>query len=160
MEYRTDIATEVDVEVTVNGQLVTARVPARCLLSDFLREHLKLTGTHVGCEHGVCGACTLIIDGQPSRSCITLVAQVHGREVRTIEGVTPTNGLTAMQAAFKRHHGLQCGFCTPGIIMTLEGVDPKEYDSDDRLRELLSGNICRCTGYTGIVAAARDGWAS
>jgi carbon-monoxide dehydrogenase small subunit len=149
---------DADVELSVNGTAVRARVPSRRLLVDFLREDLGLTGTHIGCEHGICGACTLLLDGVPVRSCITLAVQADGREVTTIEGITPKDGLTPMQEAFKAHHGLQCGFCTSGFLMTLAGVDPEEHRTDEQLRELLSGNVCRCTGYTGIFAAVRDAW--
>jgi aerobic carbon-monoxide dehydrogenase small subunit len=149
---------EVDIELRVNEEVVRARVPSRRLLVDFLREDLDLTGTHIGCEHGICGACTLLIDGVPVRSCITLAVQADGHDITTIEGITPADGLTRMQEAFKTHHGLQCGFCTPGFLMTLAGVDPDEYRGDDELRELLSGNVCRCTGYSGIFAAVREGW--
>jgi aerobic carbon-monoxide dehydrogenase small subunit len=146
------------IELTVNGQIVQREVPVRCLLADFLRDDLGLTGTHVGCEHGVCGACTVLVDGAPVRSCIMLAVQADGTEVTTIEGVTPPEGLNRMQQAFKDHHGLQCGFCTPGFLMTLEGVDPDDYPDERSIREMLSGNLCRCTGYQGIVAAVMDAW--
>jgi carbon-monoxide dehydrogenase small subunit len=146
------------IELTVNGQTVQREVPVRCLLADFLRDDLRLTGTHVGCEHGVCGACTVLVDGAPVRSCIMLAVQADGTEVTTIEGVTPPEGLNRMQQAFKDHHGLQCGFCTPGFLMTLEGVDPDDYPDERSIREMLSGNLCRCTGYQGIVAAVMDAW--
>jgi carbon-monoxide dehydrogenase small subunit len=149
---------DADVELSVNGTAVRARVPVRRLLVDFLREDLGLTGTHIGCEHGICGACTLLLDGVPVRSCITLAVQADGCEVTTVEGITPKDGLSTMQEAFKAHHGLQCGFCTSGFLMTLAGVDPEEHRTDEQLRELLSGNVCRCTGYTGIFAAVRDAW--
>jgi len=147
-----------DVEVTVNGDRSRRTVPVRRLLVDFLRDDLGLTGTHVGCEHGVCGACTILIDGEPARSCIMLAVQADGAEVTTVEGITPAEGLNPMQQAFKEHHGLQCGFCTPGILMTLAGVDPEDYPDDRSIRELLSGNLCRCTGYQNIVAAVRAAW--
>jgi carbon-monoxide dehydrogenase small subunit len=146
------------IELTVNGQTVQREVPVRRLLTDFLRDDLGLTGTHVGCEHGVCGACTVLLDGAPVRSCIMLAVQADGTEVTTIEGVTPPEGLNRMQQAFKDHHGLQCGFCTPGFLMTLEGVDPNDYPDERSIREMLSGNLCRCTGYQGIVAAVMDAW--
>jgi aerobic carbon-monoxide dehydrogenase small subunit len=146
------------IELTVNGQIVQREVPVRCLLADFLRDDLRLTGTHVGCEHGVCGACTVLVDGAPVRSCIMLAVQADGTEVTTIEGVTPPEGLNRMQQAFKDHHGLQCGFCTPGFLMTLEGVDPDDYPDERSIREMLSGNLCRCTGYQGIVEAVMDAW--
>jgi carbon-monoxide dehydrogenase small subunit len=146
------------IELTVNGQAVQREVPVRRLLTDFLRDDLGLTGTHVGCEHGVCGACTVLVDGAPVRSCIMLAVQADGTEVTTIEGVTPPEGLNRMQQAFKDHHGLQCGFCTPGFLMTLEGVNPDDYPDERSIREMLSGNLCRCTGYQGIVEAVMDAW--
>jgi carbon-monoxide dehydrogenase small subunit len=137
---------------------VQRRVPARTLLADLLRQELGLTGTHVGCEHGICGACTVLIDGEPARSCITLAPQVEGAEVTTIEGLTPDHGLSPMQQAFRDEYGAQCGFCTPGFLVTLAGVDPDDYPDDDSIRELLSGNLCRCTGYAQILNAVRAAW--
>ena len=148
----------VEVTLEINGRSVTRTVPARQLLVDFIRDDLGLTGTHVGCEHGVCGACTVQFDGSPVRSCIMLAAQAEGATITTIEGITPDDGLSALQEAFKEHHGLQCGFCTPGIIMTLAGADEADYPGDDGIREALSGNLCRCTGYAGIVRAVRSAW--
>ncbi len=151
-------------ETTVNGERVERRVEARLLLSDFLRHDLGLTGTHVGCEHGVCGACTVLMDGEPIRSCLTLAVQAHGHEISTVESLASADGeLHPLQQAFWDAHGLQCGFCTPGILMTLvpfleENPDPTERD----VRLALSGNLCRCTGYQHIVdavlaaAAGRD----
>jgi aerobic carbon-monoxide dehydrogenase small subunit len=147
-----------DVELVVNGQSVSRTVSARLLLADLLRDELGLTGTHLGCEHGICGACTVLIDGEPARSCITLAAQASGSEVVTVEGLTPDDGLSDMQRAFHEHHALQCGFCTAGLLVTLEAADPAEHPDDDSIRELLSGNICRCTGYDHIVAAVRAAW--
>jgi carbon-monoxide dehydrogenase small subunit len=112
----------------------------------------------VGCEQGRCGACTVLLDGAPVRSCITLAVQIDGAEVVTVEGLTPAEGLNPMQQAFKKHHGLQCGFCTPGILTTLAGVDPADYPDERSVRELLAGNLCRCTGYMHIVAAVCDVW--
>jgi aerobic-type carbon monoxide dehydrogenase small subunit (CoxS/CutS family) len=137
----------------VNGQAVAADVAPRLLLSDFVRHELRLTGTHVGCEMGVCGACTVILDGQPVRSCLTFAVQADGAEVRTIEGLAVGGELSALQKAFAEHHALQCGFCTPGILMTIQAVKeagalPK---NEAEARELLSGNICRCTGYQPII---------
>ncbi len=149
---------EADVELVVNGVPTRRRVPVRRLLADFLREDLGLTGTHLGCEHGVCGACTVLLDGAPVRSCIMLAVQADGAEIKTVEGLSPPEGLSSMQQAFKDHHGLQCGFCTPGFIVTLEGVDPNDYPDDRSIRELLSGNLCRCTGYQHIVEAVRAAW--
>ncbi len=140
---------------TINGQPVEATVEGRMLLSDFLREQLGLTGTHVGCEHGVCGACTILFDGMPARSCLLLAVQAHGHEIATVESLAAGNGeLHPLQAAFKAKHGLQCGFCTPGFLMTLvpflqEHPDPDE----DEVRDAISGNLCRCTGYQNIVDA-------
>jgi carbon-monoxide dehydrogenase small subunit len=148
----------VPVRMVVNGSPVAGSAPARKLLVDFLREDLGLTGTHAGCEQGVCGACTVLIDGQPARSCITLAAQLDGNEVTTVEALSADGELTPMQEAFKQAHALQCGFCTPGFIMTLAGVDPNDYPDDTSIRELLSGNLCRCTGYEHIVAAVRAAW--
>ena len=153
-----DADEDIAVDLTVNGVRARVAVPARRLLVDLLREELELTGTHIGCEHGICGACTVLIDGVPARSCITLAAQVGGSEVTTIEGVTPSKGLSPMQDAFKQCHGLQCGFCTPGFLMTLAGVNPADYPDDDGIRELISGNLCRCTGYQQIVDAVRHAW--
>ncbi len=149
------------VSVEVNGELRTAEVPAHTLLSDFLRRDLGLTGTNVGCEHGVCGACTVQLDGDPVRSCLVLAVQVDGRSVRTVEGLadaTVADGaLHPLQRMLHERHGLQCGFCTPGILMTVEPIlgELAEVD-DDAIREALSGNLCRCTGYAGIVRAVRE----
>jgi 2-furoyl-CoA dehydrogenase 2Fe-2S iron sulfur subunit len=146
------------VRVTVNGQWLEAQAEPRLLLSDFLRHELGLTGTHVGCEHGVCGACTIQIDGVPARSCLTLAVQADGAEIRTVEGLAPEPGrLSLLQEAFRRNHALQCGFCTAGILMSLDVFlrarpDPSESD----LREFLGGHLCRCTGYAPIIAAAKD----
>ena len=144
--------------MSVNRRLTERTVDARKLLADFLREDLGLTGTHIGCEHGACGACTVLVGSQPVRSCIMLAVQADGCEVTTVEGITPDNGLNPMQQAFKDHHGLQCGFCTPGFLMTLSGVDPDDYPDEGSIRELLSGNLCRCTGYEGIVDAVMAAW--
>jgi aerobic carbon-monoxide dehydrogenase small subunit len=147
-----------ELDVVVNSQAHRLTVPARLLLADLLRDRLGLTGTHVGCEQGVCGTCTVLLDGEPVRSCITLAAQADGAEVTTIEGLTPDEGLSPMQTAFKEHHALQCGFCTPGILVTLAAVDPDDYPDERRIRELLAGNLCRCTGYQHIVGAVRAAW--
>ena len=143
------------ITVTVNGKHYERQVEARLLLSDFLRHELDLTGTHVGCEHGVCGACTILFDGQEIRSCLTFAVQAHGHAITTVEGLaTGPNDLHPLQQAFWAAHGLQCGFCTPGILMTLipfleENPNPTEAE----IREALSGNLCRCTGYQHIVDA-------
>lgn len=141
----------------VNGAAVEADVEVRTNLADFLRHQIGLTGTHVGCEHGVCGACTIIVDGRPVRSCLMLAVQADGAEVETVEGLGTPVSLSALQRAFSAHHALQCGFCTPGMLMTLEAflrVNPSP--GRNEIREALSGNLCRCTGYQGIVEAALD----
>ncbi|MBX3031713.1 MAG: (2Fe-2S)-binding protein [Chloroflexi bacterium] len=148
-----------DIELRVNGSAVRRRVPVRRLLSDLLRDDLSLTGTHVGCEHGVCGACTVLLDGQPIRSCLQLAVTADGCEVTTVEGITPADGsLSPLQAAFRDAHGLQCGFCTPGFLMTLVAADPAEHPTDGSIDALLSGNLCRCTGYQNIRTAVRRAW--
>ena len=146
------------VAVTVNGVEHEIEVESRLLLADLLRDHLGLTGTHLGCEHGACGACTVLIDGHAVRSCLTLAAQADGTTVTTVEGLTPEDGLSDLQRAFNDHHGLQCGFCTPGFITTISVADPEEFPGDEGIREMLSGNLCRCTGYEGIVAAVNAFW--
>jgi carbon-monoxide dehydrogenase small subunit len=136
----------------VNDATVVADVDPRLLLSDFIRHHLKLTGTHVGCEIGVCGACTVLLDGESVRACLIFAAQVDGHEVRTIEGLASDQSFVALKESFSRHHALQCGFCTPGILMTLMAARPNAWPTNEtEARELISGNICRCTGYQGIV---------
>ena len=151
------------VGLTVNGVPHARDIEPRLLLSDFLRQDLGLTGTHVGCEHGVCGACTVLLDGDAVRSCIILAVQVDGHDVTTVEGLTPAGSgvdLHPLQAAFKEAHGLQCGFCTPGILMTMVPFLRDHPDASEReIRVALSGNLCRCTGYKNIVTAielARD----
>ena len=144
------------VSVTVNGAQYERTVEPRLLLSDFLRHELGLTGTHVGCEHGVCGACTIIFDGQPVRSCLMLAVQANGHEITTVEGLGTMDNLHPLQEAFREAHGVQCGFCTPGFLMTLlpfleENPDPTEAE----IREAISGNLCRCTGYQHIVDAVQ-----
>src|SRR5438128_2397648 len=148
----------IDVSVKVNGKAYRESVEPRLLLTDFLRHTLGLTGTHVGCEHGVCGACTVQIDGAPARACLTLAVQADGARIRTVEGLAPAPGrLSVLQEAFRRHHALQCGFCTVGILMSLDWYLGQVPDpSEDALREFLSGHICRCTGYVPIIAAALD----
>jgi len=143
--------------VTVNGKSHARIVDARLTLADFLRHELGLTGTHVGCEHGVCGACTVLLDGRSVRSCLTFAVQANDCEVTTVEGLTPNGGLSVLQQAFMDHHGLQCGFCTPGMLITLtELLQDNPEPSERQVREALTGNLCRCTGYAGIVAAALD----
>lgn len=146
------------ISITVNGKSYEAEIETRLLLADFLRNVIDLTGTHVGCEHGVCGVCTVLVDGRSIRSCLMFAVQAHGKQVTTIEGLANADGsLNILQQAFQDHHGLQCGFCTPGMLMTLtehlrENPDPSEAE----LREVLTGNLCRCTGYQAIVEAALD----
>ena len=148
---------EIAVEVRVNGEPRRARVEPRLTLTDFLRERCRLTGTHLGCEHGVCGACTVLLDGAAVRSCLVLAVQAQGREIRTVEGLAPHGGLTDVQAAFRDCHGLQCGFCTPGFVVTVTAMLADDPAPDDAaVREALSGNLCRCTGYQGILAAVRS----
>jgi aerobic carbon-monoxide dehydrogenase small subunit len=144
-----------EVAVTVNGRPASARVPARRLLSDFLRHDLELTGTHVGCEHGVCGACTVLLDGEPVRSCLTFAVSVAGHELTTVEGLAAEDGtLHPVQAAFQDCHGLQCGFCTPGFVMSVCGFLAEHPSPDeDEIREGVAGNLCRCTGYANILRA-------
>lgn len=144
------------VRFTLNGEDVEGLAHPRMLLSDFLRHEIGATGTHVGCEHGVCGACTVRIDGEPSRACLALAVQTDGAVVESVEGLAPSPGqLSVLQEAFQRNFALQCGFCTTGILMSLDWLLTREADaSEDRIREVLSGHLCRCTGYAPIVAAA------
>ena len=147
----------IEVDITVNGRRYREAVEARLLLSDFLRGHLGLTGTHVGCEHGVCGACTVRLDGVAVRSCLLFAVQADGLDVVTVEGLAGNAGLTPLQEAFRRHHALQCGFCTPGILVAAEDLlDREPHPSRQRILELLSGHLCRCTGYTPIVDAIEE----
>lgn len=140
----------------VNGQVEERIVEPRLLLSDFLRQTLGLTGTHVGCEHGVCGACTVMVDGDSVRSCLILAVQADGAEITTVEHMGKVDALSPLQEAFREHHGLQCGFCTPGMLVTCADALQKYPLSTDReIRDVLSGNLCRCTGYQGIVEALR-----
>ncbi|MEN8198238.1 MAG: (2Fe-2S)-binding protein [Pseudomonadota bacterium] len=143
-------------KLTINGEAREVFDEPRKLLSDILREDLRLTGTHVGCEHGVCGACTVLVDGQPSRACLLFAIQIQGREITTVEGLTPDEGLSPLQQALHDEHGLQCGFCTPGIITTFEAYLRENPDpSEGEIREVLAGNLCRCTGYGNIVRAVK-----
>ena len=140
-----------------NGKAVEVAVEPRMTLADCLRDVLRLTGTHVGCEHGVCGACTVLVDGEAVRACLMLAVQAEGRRVTTVEGLSGDDALTPLQQAFRKHHALQCGFCTPGMITTAHALLTEEPDCDaDRVREVLSGNICRCTGYIAIVEAVLE----
>ena len=145
-----------DLAVTVNGSRYEHAVEPRTLLSDFLRHDLGLTGTHVGCEHGVCGACTVLLDGQPVRSCLMFTVQTHEHEVTTIEGLGTIDNLSPIQETFQEAHGVQCGFCTPGILTTVKSFLEQNPDpSEDEIREAISGNLCRCTGYQHIVDAVK-----
>lgn len=145
---------EKPITLTVNGKNITFQVESRKLLSDALREDCHLTGTHVGCEHGVCGACTVLVDGRPTRACLTFAVQMEGHEVTTIEAFGAPPRLTPLQQALHECHGLQCGFCTPGIVMTFDAYLKENPDpSEAQIREILSGNLCRCTGYQNIVKA-------
>jgi len=146
------------IALTLNGRAVAGEAEPRLLLSDFLRHALGATGTHVGCEHGVCGACTVQVDGLAVRSCLMLAVQAEGRRVDTVESLAGADGaLNALQRAFRRHHALQCGFCTPGILMSLsDWLARTPRPSEQQVREMLSGHLCRCTGYAGIVRAALE----
>jgi aerobic carbon-monoxide dehydrogenase small subunit len=145
-----------DIAVTVNGTAYEASVEPRLLLADFLRHTLGLTGTHVGCEHGVCGACTVLVDGDSARSCLMLAVQADGRKVETVESLGRIGQMNPLQQSFHEHHALQCGFCTPGMLMTATDLLRKyPLASDDDIRKGISGNLCRCTGYEHIVKAIR-----
>lgn len=144
------------ITVTVNGVRCEKSVEPRMLLVDFIRHELGLTGTHVGCEHGVCGTCTILFDGQPARSCLMFAVQANGHEIRTVEGLGTIDKLHPLQAAFREAHALQCGFCTPGFLMTLVPfLEENPKPSEEEIREALSGNLCRCTGYQHIVDAVK-----
>ena len=146
-----------NLQLLLNNVPLEAEAPAEMTLADLLRDTLGATGTHVGCAHGVCGACTVIVNGQAVRSCLMLAVQAQGARVETVEGLSPVGTLSPLQAAFKRQHALQCGFCTPGMLMTLHALLSYEpFAEPNRIREVLSGNLCRCTGYLSIVAAALD----
>ena len=146
------------IAVTINGEVYEREIETRLTLADFIRHEVLLTGTHVGCEHGVCGACTILLEGRTARSCLMLAVQANGREIMTVEGIAPNEEeLHPLQQAFQDNHGLQCGFCTPGMLTTLleflrDNPDPTERE----VREAISGNLCRCTGYQGIVDAVLD----
>ena len=145
-----------NVTLTVNGRTYSLRPEPRHTLLDAIREECGLTGTHAGCEHGACGACTVLLDGEPVRACLMFAVQAQGSAIRTVEGLADGETLHPLQRAFMAHHGLQCGFCTPGFLMLVTGVLEREPDiSDDLLLEVLASNLCRCTGYQGIVAAVR-----
>ena len=151
----------VNLSVTVNGDAVTTSVDPRTLLVEFLREHLNLTGTHVGCDTGQCGACTVHLDGRSVKTCMLLAVQANGAKVTTIEGIATNGELHPMQAAFRECHGLQCGFCTPGMVMSALDLVQRHPNPDEKtVREGLEGNLCRCTGYQNIVKAVRQGAAA
>jgi aerobic carbon-monoxide dehydrogenase small subunit len=146
----------VEVTLSINGRDYPLRLEPRRTLLDAIRDECGLTGTHMGCEHGVCGACTVLLDGQPIRACLMFAVQAEGPAIRTIEGLAAGDALNPVQRAFIAHHGVQCGFCTPGFLMLATGVLARDPDiSDDELREVLSSNLCRCTGYQNIVTAVR-----
>jgi carbon-monoxide dehydrogenase small subunit len=146
------------ISLSVNGKTYEEEVEVRFHLADFLRQKLGLTGTHLGCEHGVCGACTILLNGRSVRSCLMLAVQADGQELTTVEGIAPSDEeMHPLQEAFRDNHGLQCGFCTPGMLTTLiEFLDDNPDPTEDEVRVAISGNLCRCTGYQGIVAAALD----
>ena len=153
----TEPSERITVRLTVNDRPVTQVVEARRSLADFLREDLGLTGTHVGCEHGVCGACTVLVDGRTARSCLLFAAQLDGRAVTTIEGLTPAGDLSPLQESFRVCHAMQCGFCTPGMIVTVTELLAQEpTPSTETIREAISGNLCMCTGYVNIVRAVEQ----
>jgi carbon-monoxide dehydrogenase small subunit len=148
---------KIPITVSVNGENHAAEVEPRLLLADFLRENLDLTGTHVGCEHGICGACTVLMNGDSVRSCLTFAVQADGTKIETVESLGDIDALGPLQEAFREKHALQCGFCTPGMLMTATDMLRKyRLETDDDIRDGLSGNICRCTGYQNIVAAVRS----
>jgi aerobic carbon-monoxide dehydrogenase small subunit len=145
---------QLDVRLRVNGAERAGRVAPRRLLADFLREDLRLTGTHLGCEHGVCGACTVLLDGRAVRSCLLFAVQANGADVRTVEGLADGDELHPLQRAISERHGLQCGFCTPGVLLAaVDLLDVQPHPTEAEVRDAMSGNLCRCTGYEGIVAA-------
>ena len=151
---------KISVSLTVNGKPVSAEIESRTLLVDLIRSRLHLTGTHVGCDTAQCGACTILVDGKAVKSCNMLAIQAQGAEVTTIEGLAANDKLHPMQAAFKKHHGLQCGFCTPGMVLAAVGLASQTKEpTEAQIREALDGNFCRCTGYQNIVKAVKDGLA-
>jgi aerobic-type carbon monoxide dehydrogenase small subunit (CoxS/CutS family) len=153
--------TSASVTMTINGVKKTLNISSRTTLADALRDIARLTGTHVGCEHGVCGACSVIVDGLAVRSCLMLAVQAAGSDIVTVEGLARKGELSALQASFRTHHAVQCGFCTPGILTTMHALLSEEPNADEeRIRDVLSGNICRCTGYVQIVNAVLDARAS
>ena len=150
------MSARVDITMTLNGEEIVETVEPRMLLSDFLRDRLGLTGTHVGCEHGVCGACTIRLNGVTARSCLTFAVQADGARIETVEHLGTVSSLGRIQQAFRKHHALQCGFCTPGFLMTVqEMLETLPLDTDEEIRDALSGNICRCSGYQAIIKAVQ-----
>ena len=148
---------KINIKFKLNDEIIEKEVEPRLLLSDFLRYNCGQTGTHVGCEHGICGACTILFNEQPIRSCLMLAAQIRDSEIFTIEGVANDSKYNDLREAFKKHHGLQCGFCTPGMVMSIvDLLKNKKNPSDQEIRDWLKGNICRCTGYQNIVAAVKE----
>jgi carbon-monoxide dehydrogenase small subunit len=148
---------KVTISLTVNGERVQRDVEPRTSLADFLREELRLTATHLGCEHGVCGACTVMIDGAPARACIALAVALDGSEIRTVEGFASDAAMTTIKEAFHQEHGLQCGFCTPGMLISARDLIARHPDVDEAgIRKAMSGNLCRCTGYQGIVRSIKS----
>ena len=144
------------VAMTINGRAAQGEVEPRLSLADFVRDHQRLTGTHLGCEHGVCGACTVLVDGEPARSCLTFAVACEGAEIQTIEGFDDDDIMAHLREAFTQEHGLQCGYCTPGMLVTARDIVRRVPDADEqRIRVELSGNLCRCTGYVGIVRAIK-----
>jgi carbon-monoxide dehydrogenase small subunit len=151
------MTTSREIEVTVNGRKVSAVVEPRRLLSDFLRDDLGLTGTHIGCEHGICGACTILWDGEAARSCLLFAAQAHGHHIQTIEGLSESGAICDLQEAFTKHHALQCGYCTPGmLIVAYDLLRSHPNPSHSQLKEGMSANLCRCTGYWNILKAVSE----
>jgi 2-furoyl-CoA dehydrogenase 2Fe-2S iron sulfur subunit len=154
--YKSD--TKIKIQFTLNGKDINAETDTRTLLSDFLRHSLGETGTHVGCEHGICGACTVMLNNDPIRSCLMFASQLNNNEITTVEGIANDTSLDDLRIAFKKHHALQCGFCTSGFLVTIASflkTNPRNVD-EINIREILSGNICRCTGYVGIVNAVKE----
>jgi carbon-monoxide dehydrogenase small subunit len=148
---------KIAISLQVNDRSVDALVEPRLTLTDFLRKELKLTGTHVGCEHGICGACTILLDGQAARACLLLAAQLGGHRVTTVEGLSRPDGLSVLQQCFRKHHALQCGFCTPGLLVTAHALlQENPAPSREEIQDTISGNLCRCTGYIPIVDAIED----
>ena len=151
------MTTNRSIRVTVNGQEYQREVEVRMTLADFLRESLDLTGTHLGCEHGVCGACTVLLNGEAVRSCLMLAVQTDGASIATVEGLAPDGELTSLQMAFQQNHALQCGFCTPGLLMTATAfLRETPNPTEEQIKDAISGNICRCTGYHSIIQAIKD----